>query len=118
MLTTTRKLHEINIFDINRLFDHKLITETSKSELIHTTPIYVEFGATRACFVTQQGQEPINRKIRNLEHRNRRGVLNPFIWRSTVLHLGIIIPSLILILQALFNTISFRVFYVVLERLV
>ena len=40
--------------------------------------MYVQFGATRACFVTKQGQESINRKIYNLEHRNRRGHSNFF----------------------------------------
>ena len=38
----------------------------------------LEFGATRACFVTKQGQESIKRKIRNLENRNRRGNFNVF----------------------------------------
>ena len=44
----------------------------SAKKLLHITPMYVEFGATRACIVTKQGQESKDRKIRNLEHRNRR----------------------------------------------
>ena len=36
--------------------------------------MYVEFEATRACFVTKERQESINRKIRHLEHRNRRKI--------------------------------------------
>ena len=50
--------------------------------LLHITPIYVEFGATRACFVTKQGQEAINRKIHNLENRNRRGNPNVVLWKG------------------------------------
>ena len=79
--------------------------------------MYVEFGATRACFVTKQGQESINRKNRNLEHRNRRGNFNGFFMKGpTVLHLGIITPSLIRISQASFDMIGSQAFYMVLER--
>ena len=86
-------------------------------KLLHITPIYVEFGATRACFMTTQGQETINRKIRNLENRNRRWNFNVcFMTWLTVLDLGIKNPSLILILQAAFDRIGFRAFYIVLER--
>ena len=46
--------------------------------MFHITPIYVELGATRACFVTKQGPESKHRKIRNLEHRNRHGNFNVF----------------------------------------
>ena len=38
----------------------------------------LNFGATGACFVTKQGPESIHRKIRNLEHRNRRRILKVF----------------------------------------
>ena len=50
--------------------------------MLHVTPVYVEFGATRACFVTKQGQESINRKIRNLDNPNRRGVFIVFYERA------------------------------------
>ena len=36
--------------------------------------------ATRACFVTKQGQETINLNIRNLENRNRPGNFNVFFY--------------------------------------
>ena len=46
--------------------------------MFHITPSYVEFGATRACFVTKQGPESTNRKIRTLENRNRPRNFNVF----------------------------------------
>ena len=50
----------------------------SARTLLHMTRTYVKFGANRACFVTKQDQESKNRKIRNLENRNRRGNFNVF----------------------------------------
>ena len=79
--------------------------------------MYVEFGATRACFVTKQGQESINRKIRNLENQNLRGHVDDVYERGNriVKHLGIITTSLIEILQSSFD-IVFRPFHIFLER--
>ena len=39
---------------------------------------------TRACFVTKQGQESKTRKIRNLEHRNRRRHFNVFFMKGYI----------------------------------
>ena len=46
--------------------------------------MFVESGATRACFVTKQGQETINRKIRNLEKQNRSGNSNLFFMANRI----------------------------------
>ena len=55
-----------------------------------------------------------NRKFRNLEHRNRRRICYESVNRETYV---IIPPSLILTLQASFDTICFRAVDMVLERL-
>ena len=47
-------------------------------KLLHIKLMYVEFGATRACFVKKQDQKSGNRKFRNLEKRNRRRKSNAF----------------------------------------
>ena len=78
---TNQKAHKKScIFDLNNHFDHECSHGTVKIriyvKLLHTTLIYIEFGATGACFVTKQGQESINRKIRTLEHRNRQRNFN------------------------------------------
>ena len=78
-----RRFLKINIFDLNRFLTINSAPGPQESEsawkLLQITRIYVEFGATRACFVTKQGQETINRKIRKREHRNRRGNVNAFL---------------------------------------
>ena len=82
--------------------------------------MYVEFGATRACFVTKQCQEPIKQKIRNLEHRNREKNSICLIKCSNIYVTSRDynpIFDIILILQATFDMIGFRAFYLVLERL-
>ena len=57
-------------FVINHHFDQKFSHGTSKIGIClnYITHLSVEFGTSRACFVIRQGQETINRKIRNLEH--------------------------------------------------
>ena len=81
--------------------------------------MFAELGATRACFVSRQGQETIHRKNCNLENRKRRGNFNTsFMKESTVLHLGLITLSLMLILQASFDMIGFRAVYMVLEQVI
>ena len=81
----------------------------SAGKTLLITPMYAEFGATRANFVTTRSRN-YKSKIRNLENRNRREKFNVFMKGPTVLHLGIIIPSLIRILQASFDMIGFRAF--------
>ena len=70
--------------------------------------------------------EPVSwqNKVKKLKSKNpqprtsSRNFNFIFMKLSSVLHLGIICPSLIQMLQASFDMIGFRAFYMVLERLV